>query len=130
LPVKLPGYHEGLSTIVSHPHLPLATEYFDQESLQDVRDSELLRMMGECADWSVAMDEFRCSLVTPVALTLWRVLIREEIISVAAAQQRLVVEICVRAKNAASDGVHAPGEDMRPLDEGSGIRSSDESLSG
>jgi hypothetical protein len=104
----------------------LATEYGDQGSLQDVRDSELQRMLAECAAWSVAMHDFRGSLVTPAALTLWRVLIQAETHTVADARKRIEGEILGRANSATSDAVPAPGEILQSLNSEDKSRTSDD----
>jgi hypothetical protein len=104
------------SVITSHPHLPLAIEYQDQDSLKDIRDSDLSKMLAECADWCQLMEEFRGSLVTPAALTLWRVLIQDETATVAETYDRIEAEISDRANREPSDTVPAPGEDFQALD--------------
>ncbi|BDA84608.1 hypothetical protein Sa4125_21500 [Aureimonas sp. SA4125] len=102
--------------ISSRPHLPLATEYLDRNSLKDVRDTELREMLDECAVWTANAEDFQGSLITPSALVLWKVLIAEEIETVDSAILRVVEEIDDRRKGGAGDAVHAPGEESRGLD--------------
>ncbi|GGD28795.1 hypothetical protein [Aureimonas glaciei] len=99
-----------------HPHLPPAVDFIDADSLRDVRDDELAEMLEECRRWCQHLERFRASLVTPVALTLWKVLLHTEVLLVAAASLRIETEIAARLRDAAEDAVPAPGEDSRHLD--------------
>ena len=90
------------------PHLPPAIEYENQDSLKEIRDNELSRMLAQCADWSALMEDFRGSLMTPAALTLWRVLIQDETTTVARTQNWLEAELAHRAATSSDDMVAAP----------------------
>lgn len=101
-------------------HLPLAIEYENQDSLKDVRDNELSHMLAQCADWSALMEDFRGSLMTPAALTLWRVLIEGETATVARTQNWLEAELANRAATTSDDMAPAPGANSRTLDPATG----------
>jgi hypothetical protein len=82
-----------------HPHLPPAVDYLQVESLRDVRDDELVVMLSECRRWCRNLEDFRASLVTPVAHTLWKALIVAEVLLVAESKVRIETEIAARMRN-------------------------------
>ncbi|GGD28661.1 hypothetical protein GCM10011335_34840 [Aureimonas glaciei] len=73
-------------------------------------------MVDECRSWCRHLEGFRASLVTPVALTLWKALLHSDVLLVAASGLRIESEIADRLRNAAEDAVPAPGEGLRHLD--------------
>ncbi|MBC8128687.1 MAG: hypothetical protein H7Y08_00015 [Rhizobiaceae bacterium] len=103
--------------IPSHPHLPAAVDYADQDALLPLSDAELLRLMEHCALWSAAMEEFHASLHTPAAVTIWNVLLRAEVDLVRCAGARLEGEIerrSDRRQERATLDCHVPAADKRP----------------
>ncbi|GGD29138.1 hypothetical protein [Aureimonas glaciei] len=103
--------------MTQHPHLPCAVDFPDAASLLDVRDGDLTKMLDECRRWSQHIEIFRASLVTPVAQTLWKVMLCEEVLLVAASIFRIENEIAERLRNAAADAVPALGETLPALKE-------------
>jgi hypothetical protein len=98
-----------------HPHLPPAVDFPDADSLKDIRDEDLAEMLQECRSWCRHLERFRASLVTPVAHTLWKVLLQAEVLLVAASSRLIETEIANRLQNAAEDAVPAPGEALPVL---------------
>jgi hypothetical protein len=86
-----------------HPHLPPAVDFPDADSLRDVGDDEPASMLVECRRSCRNLQHFRDLLVTPVALTLWKVLIRGEELLVASSGRRIETEIASRYRNSAGD---------------------------
>jgi hypothetical protein len=105
--------------MTQHPHLPPAVDFPDMDSLKDLRDGDLAEMLEECRRWCRNIETFRASLITPVANTLWKVMLHEEVLLVAASTLRIEAEIAERLGNAAVDAVPAPGEGLPALTEAS-----------
>jgi hypothetical protein len=101
--------------MTQHPHLPGAVDFPDMDSLKDVRDGDLVGMLAECRCWCRNLELFKASLVTAVAHTLWRVMMQEEVLLVAASSLRVEAEIAERLRNAAADAIPAPGEALPAL---------------
>jgi hypothetical protein len=103
--------------MTQHPHLPPAVDFPDMDSLKDLRDNHLVEMLEECRRWCRNLETFRASLITPVAHTLWKVMLHEEVLLVAASTLRIEAEIADRLRTAPADAVPAPGEGLPALTE-------------
>ncbi|WP_224006560.1 hypothetical protein [Aureimonas sp. SA4125] len=84
--------------MVEKSYLPAAIERTDLDRLGAIDENELREMAEECARWLRSCREFRHSLVTPAARTVWAALGQREFDEVAAIHDRLESEVARRGQ--------------------------------
>lgn len=82
-------------------HLPAAVADVDLGDMTERDECEIRRMAEECGRWLKSFGEYRASLVTPSARTVWTALVQGEFDQVSDALRTLKAEIESRADPAA-----------------------------
>lgn len=78
-------------------HLPAAVTEGGLEAIAGREDCEIRKMADECGRWLASFAEYRASLVTPSAMTVWTALVQDEFDRVSETFDRLTDEIRIRS---------------------------------
>jgi len=89
--------------MVDKAHLPSAVERTDLDQLDRIERCVVLELADECGEWLKSCDEYRRSLITPAALTLWSALVKSEFEQITEIYERLKAEIFARDEGGSSD---------------------------